>query len=172
MSRPTPLPEAELSSARPGRLSGLRRPVLVGILSLAFAAPHFHWALGGCAGMGAEAAVADVAHRRDWFAAYDLVAGCLAVMGAVVTLALARSRGGPQVRRWLLVATITASVVLLLRGTLGSALLAVDALQGRFDTRSPAILLAIEPWFLLGGCAYGAVTLTQRKPHPAGVVSP
>lgn len=51
--------------------------VLVGGWSLVFAAPHFYWALGGRAGLGAQAAAADAALQQSWFAIYNLAAGCL-----------------------------------------------------------------------------------------------
>jgi hypothetical protein len=90
------------------------------------------------------------------------VAGCLAILGAMVAAALTLGWGGRRVRRCLLIATAAASVVLLVRGLLGLTLLGVSLLGGTFDERTPAILLAIEPWFLLGGLAYGGLTLHQR----------
>lgn len=55
--------------------------------SVIFAAPHFSWALGGRAGLGAQAAAADAALQQGWFAAYNLAAGFLAVLGAGMALA-------------------------------------------------------------------------------------
>jgi hypothetical protein len=74
------------------------------------------------------------------------------------------------VRRWLLAAAIAASAVLLLRGMLGLTLLAVSALQGSSDGQTPAILVAVEPWFVLGGLAYAGLALHQRKSATAGEV--
>ncbi len=46
-------------------------------------------------------------------------------------------------------------------------LLGVSALNGTFDRQTPAILLASEPWFLLGGEAYGSIVLKHRRSAPA-----
>lgn len=161
-----------MTSARTGPRSELLWPVLVGIWSLVFAAPHFYWAVGGRAGLGAQAGAADAALAQGWFAAYNLAAGCLAVLGIAVAVALSGSGSSRRVRRWLLAAAIAASVVLLLRGLLGLMLLAVSALQGSFDVQTPAILVAVEPWFVLGGLAYAGLALHQRKRATAGVLSP
>ena len=142
---------------------------LVGGWSLVFAAPHFYWASGGRAGLGSQAAAADAALQQTWFAAYNLAAACLGVIGAVLALALAGSCGGPRVRSWLAHAATAAAVVLLLRGLLGLTLLAVNVLQDRFDPQTPTILLAIEPWFVLGGLLYGIMALTQRRASPPSV---
>lgn len=150
----------------PGRnspSSGVLWCVLAGLWSLVFAAPHFYWALGGRAGLGDQAAAADAALQESWFAAYNLAAGCLAVLGAVVATVLAMDRGSQRVRRWLLVAAAAGSVMLLLRGAVGLTLLAVSELDGRPDEKTPAILIAIEPWFVLGALAYGGMVLAQRK---------
>ena len=146
--------------------SGLLWPILVGIWSLVFAAPHFYWAGGGRAGLGAQAAAADAALQQSWFAAYNLAAGCLGVAGVVVAFVLATTPGGGRVRRLLLMASAVASAVLLLRGALGLALLGVSALNGAPDEQTPAVLLAIEPWFVLGGLAFGEMVLNQRRRPP------
>jgi len=142
---------------RPSRTtpsSGVLPAVLVGIWSLIFAGPHFYWALGGRAGLGSQAAAADSALQQGWFAAYNLAAGCLGVLGALVAVALAKGWGGRRVRCWLLIAATAACPILLLRGMLGLTLLGVDLLTGMLDEQTPALLLAIEPWFVAGGLAY------------------
>jgi Protein of unknown function (DUF3995) len=146
-----------------GRSSpGVLWAAAVSTWSVVFAAPHFYWALGGRAGLAGQAAAADVALQQSWFAAYNLVAGCLAILGAMVAAVLTLGWGGRRVRRCLLIATAAASVVLLVRGLLGVTLLGVSLVGGTFDEQTPTILLAIEPWFLLGGLAYGGLTLHQR----------
>ena len=127
-----------------------------------FAAPHFYWALGGRVGLGAQAGAADAALQQGWFAAYNLAAGCLAILGVVVALTLARGWGGRRLRRWLLIAVTAAGGALLLRGVLGLTLLVVDLLQGRVEEQIPPVLLAIEPWFVLGGLAYAGLAIHQR----------
>lgn len=122
--------------------------------SFVFAAPHFFWALGGRAGLGAQSAEADQALAQPWFATYNVVAGVLGVGGVLLALVLSSRRGSRPVRRWLLVAAVLAGLALLLRGVLGLTLLALDVLGGGLDRQVPALLLAIEPWFVIGGVAY------------------
>ena len=159
-----------VTSARGSSSSAPVWCLLTGGWSLVFAAPHFYWAFGGRAGLGSQAAAADAALQQAWFAAYNLAAACLGVTGAVLALALASSRGGPRVRRWLTGAATAAAVVLLLRGLLGLTLLAVSMMQDTLDPQTPTILLVIEPWFVLGGLLYGAMALTQRRASPASVL--
>ena len=143
--------------------------LLVAVWSLVFAAPHFYWAFGGRAGLGAQAAAADAALEQTWFAAYNLVAASLGVIGAALAWALASGWGRSRMRSWLTRAAAAAAVVLLLRGLLGLTLLAVSMLRGRSDPQVPGVLLAVEPWFVMGGLAYGAVALAHRQAPPAVV---
>lgn len=159
--------------ASTGSASRLPWTGLVTVWSLIFAAPHFYWAVGGRAGLGAQAAAADAALQQTWFAVYNVTAGCLAIVGVSVAVTLAKGWGGQRLRRWLLIAATAAAVTLLLRGVLGVALLAVSLLRGMFDDDTPAILLAIEPWFLVGGLVYGGMVVHQRNrtPTPLGIPS-
>jgi len=141
------------------------------VWSLIFAAPHFVWALGGRAELGAQVAAADTTLQQGSFAVYNLAAGCLAILGVAVAMTLAMGWGGRRLRRWLLIAGTLAAVALLLRGVLGVALLAVSVLRGTLDDEIPAILLAIEPWFLLGGFAYGGMVVHQRNHTPSDTLS-
>lgn len=79
--------------------------------------------------------------------------------------------GVVPVRGWLLIAATTACVALLLRGSVGLALFGVSLLNGTFEERTPPVLLAIEPWFVLGGLAYGGMALHLRKGRAAGLLS-
>ena len=139
---------------------------LVGIWSLVFAAPHFYWALGGRAGLGAQAAAADAALQQAWFAAYNLVAGGLGLLGAVAAALIAFGIGA-RLHRYLLIASVVACVLLLSRGALGLGLLGAAMLDGQSSGQTPVILLAIEPWFVLGGMAFGGLVLSQRRQPPA-----
>ena len=49
-------------------------------------------------------------------------------------------------------------------------LLGLSGLTGTVDRETPALLLAIEPWFLIGGIAYGAMVLEQRRVSVPGQV--
>jgi uncharacterized membrane protein YeaQ/YmgE (transglycosylase-associated protein family) len=165
----SPVRSKIVTPARSTSPSQLLWCVLAGGWSLVFAAPHFYWALGGRAGLGAQAAAADAALQQGWFATYNLAAGCLGILGAVVAAVLAMTWGGRRVHRWLLVAATVACVVLLLRGALGLTLLGASVLAGTFDEQAPVVLLVIEPWFVLGGLAFGGMALSRReKPAVAG----
>jgi hypothetical protein len=104
-----------------------------------------------------------VTGKQGWFALYNLAAGCLGIAGAVVGVVLAANRGRERVQRWLLLAAAVASVLLLLRGALGVTLLGAGLLSGSHDEQTPWLLLAIEPWFVLGGLAFGGLALSQRR---------
>lgn len=151
------------ANSRPDISSGSFWPVLVGGWSLLFAAPHFYWAAGGRAGLGSQAAAANAALQQAWFAAYNLAAGCLGILGAVLALALARGWGRPVVRRWLVRAAAATAVVLLLRGAVGLTLLGVELPRGTINGRTPGILLAIEPWFVLGAVVYGGMVVRSTR---------
>jgi hypothetical protein len=143
-------------SARAGR----RQTLWCGMAaawSLLFAAPHLYWAAGGREGLGAQARAADAALRQAWFAGYNLFAAILAILGALVAVALARRWGGPRLRRWLLSAAALGCIVLSVRGALGLVLLFADVVRGTHDPATPALLVAIEPWFVVGGIAYGGM---------------
>lgn len=145
---------------------------LAGSWSLVFAAPHFYWALGGRAGLGEQATAADAALQEGWFVTYNLVAGGLGVLGAVVALVLAMGWGSQRVRRWLLVAALAGCIVLLVRGAVGLTLLVVSQLDSAPDEETPAILIAIEPWFVLGGLAFLGMVLAQRRRRAANHAPP
>lgn len=137
--------------------------VLVVVWSSVFAAPHFYWALGGRAGLGAQAAAADAALQQGWFSAYNLAAGVLGLLGAAAGALVAVGRLTAPLQRRLLMALAAASVLLLLRGALGLSLLAAGTSSGASDEPVPLVLLAIEPWFVLGGLAFGGLVRSRRR---------
>lgn len=122
--------------------------------------------MGGRAGLGSQAAAADRALGQSWFASYNVLAAVLAIAGAILAAALAIRRGTDAVSgRWarrLSILVGLGGVVLLLRGVVGVTLLAVDALTGSRNEPSPPLLLAIEPWFVLGGIAYLGMAIAIR----------
>jgi succinate dehydrogenase hydrophobic anchor subunit len=135
--------------------------------SLVFAAPHLYWAAGGRAGLGAEASAADAALASGWFLGYDLSAAALAVAGAALAWWLVRSDDVPGSRadRWLHRLLLVAAVVLLVRGAVGVVLLLTSPGDDP-GSSTPAILVAVEPWFLLGAVCYGGLWRALR-PRPA-----
>lgn len=140
--------------------------VAVAVWSLVFAAPHVYWAVGGRAGLGVQAAAAESALATTPFFIYNLVAVGLATGGAVLAIVLATRSTGSRLRRPLLFAAGMGSAVLLVRGGVGLVMLAVSALNGTFDEQTPAVLVAIEPWFLAGGVAFAWMVSRQRRALP------
>lgn len=130
--------------------------------SLIFAAPHFYWTMGGRRGLGAQAVVADEALSQGWFFAYNLLTGVAAVAAAVGVEVLSRA-GRRGAVRFLQLAASAGCVILTLRGVVGIAALGLELGEGGVD--APAILVAIEFWFLLGGVLFGMLAL--RAKHAA-----
>lgn len=131
--------------------------------SLVFAAPHLYWMAGGRWGLAGQASAADEALSQPWFYAYNLLAAVLALVGAGVALWIARDATSARVRRVLRAVARAASLLLLARGAIGVTLLAADLARGVMD--SPLILVAVEPWFVLGGVLFGMVAAraTERE---------
>lgn len=132
-----------------------RRAVWVGYAACAwaflFAIAHFYWALGGCAGFPVEACEAGLSNT--WFLAYDLVAGVLCVLGAVIALALVRPWGRMISHRTLLILAWIGGAALLLRGVVG-LVQDVLILAGPGNGWYPTMLY--DPWFLVGGVLFCA----------------
>ncbi|MBA3620706.1 MAG: DUF3995 domain-containing protein [Euzebyales bacterium] len=138
--------------------------------SLVFAVPHFYWAAGGRGGLGAQAAAADEALGQSWFFAYNLVVGVLAVAGAATALVLGGRVG--VVRMWRPVRGVawSASVVLFVRGAVGMVDLGLQFAGGVLD--SPPMLVAIEPWFLLGGYLFASLARRAGRERSGADSSP
>ncbi|WP_176946321.1 DUF3995 domain-containing protein [Blastococcus aurantiacus] len=153
------------------RPAGRAGPWLLGIAgwALAFAAPHLYWAGGGRRGLGEETSAADDALATPWFAAYNLVVAVLAVVAGVLALALFRRGVGLRARPWVRRTALAAATVLLVRGALGVVLLLVDAVTGTDGQAPPLVLLAVEPWFVVGGCLHlgAALSLWAGAAEPA-----
>lgn len=143
----------------------LRAGVLV--WSVVFVVPHLYWALGGRAGLGTDRATADAAFDRPWFVAYNLLTVVLTVVGAGLCVAWTRpGRAAPRVDRLRQLALVGA-VVLLLRGGVGLVLLLVGSALGDEPWPTP-VLVAVEPWFVVGGLLYLLVHRRGRLTPPAG----
>jgi len=141
--------------------------LLAAAWSVIFAAPHLYWATGGRAGLGTQTAAANAALGRTWFVLYNLAVAALALGGTLVALLITVSRVGARARRRFGAAAGAAGVVLLVRGAVGLALLAVGVLRGE-GSATPLLLLAIEPWFVIGGIAYAGLgrRLLRAADHP------
>lgn len=129
-----------------------------------FAAPHFYWAVGGRRGLGAETAAADEALGQAWFFAYNLVTGLLALAASAMAIMLARRAGrADRLTRAIRALAWTACGMLTVRGVVGLSCLALQAARGTVD--SPALLIAFEPWFVVGGALFGILAARSRPPR-------
>lgn len=111
-----------------------------------FAVPHLYWAFGGRRGLGADTEAADVALETTWFAAYNWGVSCASVVAALLCgwLVLHPRTHIPGWRRALQVT----GVLLLIRGAIGVLSLALLVPDGPMP---PYLLIAVEPWFVIGG---------------------
>ncbi|GAA1560826.1 hypothetical protein GCM10009789_12650 [Kribbella sancticallisti] len=133
-----------------------------------FSALHWWWAVGGRSGLGASTSAADAALETPWFAAYNLG---VALASAALAVWLWRTRperradtiGARSRLNW---ALVTVAVLLVARGGVGVCLMLFDVLRGEGD-HSSLLLVAIEPYFLLGGLILGFTWRTRHR-WPAG----
>ncbi|WP_164477877.1 DUF3995 domain-containing protein [Nocardioides pantholopis] len=148
-----------------------RRVVAFGAAAwcLVFLIPHGYWGLGGRAGLGDSSRAADQAFEQAWFTLYNGAVIVLCVLGAAWALLLATPRLLDRPSGLLRLVALTAGVLLLLRGGVGLAALAVDVVSG--DALPPLILGLVEPAFVLGGLIWLALGRTiasarERTPSP------
>ncbi len=149
---------------------------IAGIWAVAFALLHFYWALGGSWGLSVSAGPL-AEERPGWFVALGLWGvGMLCLVGGVLGRLLARPRPlrGPagRVVRFL---GWCACAVLLLRGVAVEVLLLSGAAGPEVDISPEQRLWTLvlwNPWFLLGGLAFGlAAREFGRVEGPSGGVS-
>lgn len=108
-------------------------------------------------GLGGEAPAADEALAQPWFFAYNLLTGVLAIAGAAAAIILARRESNRWHVRVVRSAAWVAGAALVLRGAVGVTALGIQRATEAMD--SPLILIAIEPWFLVGGVLFGALAV-------------
>ena len=106
-------------------------------------------------GLGGEVPAADEAFAQPWFFAYNLLTGVLAIAGAATAVILARRGRDRWHVRVVRSAAWVAGAVLVLRGAVGVTALGTQLATETMD--SPLMLVAIEPWFLVGGLLFGAL---------------
>jgi hypothetical protein len=131
--------------------------------ALLFAALHFFWALGGSTGLTTSAGRELAENRPGWFVAGGLWGvGSLLVVAAGLGLALARARPSGWRRRAVILAGAAVALLLVSRGIGVAMLLLGGALDGNVAV-DPAqrhwTLLLWNPWFVVGGVAFGLATL-------------
>ncbi|MDE3721873.1 DUF3995 domain-containing protein [Nocardiopsis sp. N85] len=141
------------------------------VWAIAFAVPHFHWGMGG--GRGLAVSAGPLAEERPlWFVAVGLWGvGVLCLAGGVLGWLLAGPRHrGPA--GWVIRALgWCACAVLSLRGIAVEVLLLIDT-SGRVVDVSPEqrlwTLLLWNPWFLVGGLAFGLAAWRFRPSERGG----
>ncbi|MHC5703500.1 DUF3995 domain-containing protein [Streptomyces tirandamycinicus] len=133
---------------------------------MAFAGLHFFWALGGEVGLDVSSGERLASERPTWFVAGGLWGvGVLCLIGAAVAIGLQR-RGvlgrGWRALHWLGVAIC---VLLLARGLLVEVLLIAGVpAVGEISAAQRFWTLALwNPWFILGGCAFGLAARSFGK---------
>lgn len=121
-----------------------------------FAGAHLYWALVGCLGFPADDC--EAGFQSAWFTVYNAVAGVLCVVGAVVALALVRSRVGSAYERVCLALALVGGAVLILRGGIGVVQDGFILMRGGLQ---PTMIY--DPWFLLGGVLFLAAWRGSRR---------
>ncbi|MGI5529296.1 DUF3995 domain-containing protein [Streptomyces syringium] len=160
---------AEPAVKREPEGTGAEQPTLWGRIAcgwaVAFAGLHFYWALGGDVGLSVSAGpLAD--ERPLWFVVAGLWGvGALCLLGALLAWLLPRSVPA----RWL---GWGVSALLLARGIGVEVLLLTNSthLDASVSEGQRAWTLALwNPWFILGGLAFGLATLRagRSQPQPA-----
>ncbi|MBZ4322893.1 DUF3995 domain-containing protein [Streptomyces huiliensis] len=131
----------------------------------AFAGAHFYWALGGDVGLSVSAGPL-ATERPLWFVVFGLWGvGALCVLGALLARLLTRPRPGSVLAppaRWL---GWGVGALLLTRGIGVEVLLLTGAahLDASVSEAQRAWTLALwNPWFVLGGVAFGLAALRSR----------
>ena len=139
--------------------------------SLAFAAAHLYWALGGALGLAESAGERLAVERPTWFVLGGLYGVAVVLLGTAA-LGVLLGRGAPtgQRGRVLCLLTMGVAAVLLLRAVGVELVLLADPDPGYGNGAvSPAqrfwTLVLWNPWFLLGGALFG---LAARAAHPGG----
>ena len=134
--------------------------------SLAFAAAHLYWALGGTAGLPPGMSV-----RMDpALFAIDVLAVPLCLLGALLALSFVRPWGRALPRRLLLACGWGVCAVLVFHSAptlLRGALMVVGLLDAELSMLERWSLFVYEPWFFAGGLLYGlsAWSYARRSPR-------
>lgn len=160
---------------REGR-GGSARPTLWGRIAcgwaITFAGLHFYWGLGGDVGLSVSAGPLATT-RPLWFVVTGLWGmGGLCLLGAVLARLLTRSdlrRTPAALARWL---GWGVSSLLLVRGIGIEVMLLTGTahVDASVSEQQRAWTLALwNPWFIVGGLAFGLATLRASRPADAEV---
>ncbi|MGG2464158.1 DUF3995 domain-containing protein [Streptomyces sp. RGM 3693] len=136
---------------------------IAGAWAVAFGMLHFYWALGGSWGLSVSAGPL-AEERPGWFVAVGLWGvGTLCLAGGVLGWLLTGPRWPGVAGRAVKALGWCACTVLLVRGLAIEALLLTDAAGQRMNVSPDQrfwTLVLWNPWFLVGGLAFG---LAARK---------
>ncbi|MFF3767640.1 DUF3995 domain-containing protein [Streptomyces sp. NPDC001922] len=140
----------------------------------AFAALHFYWALGGDRGLSVSAGEALAAERPPWFVVFGLWGvGLLCLAAALPAWLLTRPRPGGIPGLLVSSAGWGIGILLLARG-IGIEVLLLAASSGQVAAVSPEqrtwSLALWNPWFVVGGLAFGLAALRYGKHTATGPV--
>lgn len=134
--------------------------------SLAFAAVHLYWALGGTVGLPPGMSVG----MNPALFVIDVVAIPLCVVGALLALCFVRPWGRALPRRLLLACGWGACAVLVFHSAptlLRGALMVVGLLDAEPSVLERWSLFVYEPWFFAGGLLYGLSAWSYARRSPS-----
>ena len=117
--------------------------------ALLFAVLHVAWAAGWYIGLDVEQARA--AFQQTWFWAYDLIAAVMCALGAIVALAILRTRKQGLPHTILNLLLFCGTGLLVLRGTAGIIKIIYLAANGHNVLESAALW---DFWFCLGAILF------------------
>ena len=142
-----------------------------GIVAFAYALVSLYWALGGHALLSTVGGFAEQAARRGgvFSAVLGLAAAAAKALGGVLALALVRPWGRAVRRRWLLIASAAASVLLIVYGGI-NVLAGALVLSGVIHPPGGADRIALrwhvglwDMWFLVWGILLAVATSSYRR---------
>ncbi|MFH8572497.1 DUF3995 domain-containing protein [Streptomyces sp. NPDC017993] len=135
--------------------------------AIVFAGAHFYWAVGGDVGLSVSAGQQLATTRPLWFVLAGLWGvGLLCLVGALLAWLLAQPRPGGAARRILVYLGWIVGFILTMRGIAVEFLLMTNVTH--LDTSVSAgqrfwSLVLWNPWFVVGGLAFGMSALDARR---------
>lgn len=117
---------------------------LAALWSVIFSLLHFAWAAGWYIGLNAEQA--QRAFRQKWFLIYDIAAGILCLLGAVVAGMIAGNRQRGRAHKIIILLALTGTGLLILRGAAGIIKIVYLIISGKSVEWSALW----DVWFCLG----------------------
>jgi hypothetical protein len=137
--------------------------------SLVFAGVHLFWAAGGETGLATSAGAELARQRPTWFVVAGLYGVAVALLVAAALALFLSSATTTGRRRWLVPLAAALTALLLLRGVGLEVLLLVDPGYGDGAVSGAErfwSLVLWNPWFALGGVAFGCAAVAARRRPP------